>query len=229
MCEAPKHIQGTDSTTWKGVCHEINLLNKGVKWRIGKGDKVRFWSDNWHPMGILKKWALRPINEEEEQLKANNFLEDYGWNFQELKQVLPREVIAKIVPIHAERKTASEDSLIWGVEKSENFTVRSEFELCCKAENGQNSSADWKWNFIWKLNVAPKIKTFLWTIAHGKIMTNMQRVRRQFTNDASCPICSYVTEDLNHVFRFCENTKLLYQEINRKPPMLMDTTMNFKD
>lgn len=127
-------------------------------------------------MGILKERALRPISAEEEQLTVNYFFKDYGWNFWELEQVLPREVIDKIVPIHAGKRIATDDSIIWGVENNGRFTVKSAFELCCQGENNQNLNADWKWDFIWKINVIPKVKTFLWTLIHGRIMTNMQRV-----------------------------------------------------
>lgn len=32
--EAPRHLQRMDSTTWRGICHGINLLNKGIKQNI---------------------------------------------------------------------------------------------------------------------------------------------------------------------------------------------------
>lgn len=112
------------------MCIGINLLNKGLKGRIGKEDTVRFWSDNWHPMGILQEWTLRLISVEKEQLKVNYFLEDYSWKFDDLQQVLPREAAAKFVPIHARRNFAIEDIIIWGAKNNGRFTVKSAFELC---------------------------------------------------------------------------------------------------
>jgi hypothetical protein len=35
------------SASWKGVEHGLELLKKGVIWRIGNGKKVRIWRDNW--------------------------------------------------------------------------------------------------------------------------------------------------------------------------------------
>lgn len=61
---------------------------------------------------------------------------------------MPREVIAKIVPIHAGRRAATEDNVIWGVEKSRKFIVKSAFELCSEEESVQNTLVEWKWNFI---------------------------------------------------------------------------------
>ncbi|KAI5322641.1 hypothetical protein L3X38_031713 [Prunus dulcis] len=35
------------SSTWKGVLFGAELLNKGLIWRLGKGDRVNFWKDTW--------------------------------------------------------------------------------------------------------------------------------------------------------------------------------------
>lgn len=167
--EASRHLQETDSTTWKGLCHGINLLNKGTEWKIGKEDKARFWSNDWHPLGILKEWEVRPLSQGEEQFKVNHLLNDFGWKYEELYQILPREVVNKIIPIHAGKAVSIGDSIIWGRANSREFTVKSAFELCCEEQDGDSGDTHWKWSFIWKLNVAPKIKTFLWTLIHGKV------------------------------------------------------------
>ena len=43
------------SQTWQGVLHGLELLKKGIIWRIGNGTKVRIFRDNWLPRpGALK-------------------------------------------------------------------------------------------------------------------------------------------------------------------------------
>lgn len=37
------------SPTWKAVEHGLELLKKGLIWRIGDGRKVRIWKDHWIP------------------------------------------------------------------------------------------------------------------------------------------------------------------------------------
>jgi hypothetical protein len=35
------------SASWRGVEHGLELMKKGVIWRIGNGGKVNIWRDNW--------------------------------------------------------------------------------------------------------------------------------------------------------------------------------------
>ena len=37
------------STTWQGIMHGLELLKKGVIWRIRDGANINIWRDNWLP------------------------------------------------------------------------------------------------------------------------------------------------------------------------------------
>lgn len=45
------------SYTWKSICGSLEIVRKGVRWRIGSGLDVDIWRDNWIPRDYL----LRPI------------------------------------------------------------------------------------------------------------------------------------------------------------------------
>jgi hypothetical protein len=45
-----------ESPTWKAIVHGLDLVKKGVLWRIGSGEHVRIWRDPWIPHGF----SLRP-------------------------------------------------------------------------------------------------------------------------------------------------------------------------
>jgi hypothetical protein len=42
------------SPGWQGVCRGLDLLKKGVIWRVQNRSKIRIWRDNWIPRGNLK-------------------------------------------------------------------------------------------------------------------------------------------------------------------------------
>jgi hypothetical protein len=42
------------SPCFQGIVHGLDLLKKGVIWRINSGKKIRIWRDNWVPRGNLK-------------------------------------------------------------------------------------------------------------------------------------------------------------------------------
>ncbi|CAO2152815.1 unnamed protein product [Urochloa humidicola] len=39
------------SVTWKAIVHGLELVKKGVCWRIGNGSNIRIWRDPWIPRG----------------------------------------------------------------------------------------------------------------------------------------------------------------------------------
>ena len=41
-----------------------------------------------------------------------------------------------------------------------------------------NSNLDDIWKIIWKLQVPQKIRTFIWMLFYGRILTNLERMRR---------------------------------------------------
>ncbi|CAL2255380.1 unnamed protein product [Prunus armeniaca] len=53
---------------WRGVLYGTSTLSKGIKWRVGYGENVRFWTDNWLSCGPLQQHALTELTEDMLQL-----------------------------------------------------------------------------------------------------------------------------------------------------------------
>lgn len=77
----------------------------------------------------------------------------------------------------------------------------------------------WAWDFIWKLHLPPKIKTFIWLIGHGKILTNVQRERRNLTADPNCHRCKFLPETMEHMFKDCQHAQQVWNSIEIPPTM----------
>lgn len=72
----------------------------------------------------------------------------------------------------------------------------------------QINAEPWRgWKCIWKLHVQQWIKTFLWTLAHDRLLTNQGSWRRRMTNSPACPRCSCAVEDALHMLRDCPPSK----------------------
>ena len=39
--------KGIESPVWRNVLRCRQLLRQGIRWKLGKGDKILFWLDNW--------------------------------------------------------------------------------------------------------------------------------------------------------------------------------------
>jgi len=46
---------GTVSYTWRSIMRGIKVLESGVIWRIGNGERVNIWKDPWIPRGTTRK------------------------------------------------------------------------------------------------------------------------------------------------------------------------------
>ncbi|KAL4379322.1 hypothetical protein GQ457_02G038790 [Hibiscus cannabinus] len=56
-------------------------------------------------------------------------------------------------------------------------------------------------------------------------MTNVERVRRHFSLDSSCPSCGYSIEDVDHVLRHCPLAYSIWE--NHIKPTVFNDFMNF--
>jgi hypothetical protein len=51
---------GNPSSTWTTISHGLELLKKGVIWRVGNGRNIRVWRDNWIPrQSYMKLYSSR--------------------------------------------------------------------------------------------------------------------------------------------------------------------------
>lgn len=50
-------------------------------------------------------------------------------------------------------------------------------------------------------------RTFLWQVAHGRLMTNSERASRGISSTDVCPRCQDQTETIMHALRDCEVVK----------------------
>ena len=70
------------------------------------------------------------------------------------------------------------------------------------------------WTQIWKLPCPPKIKQFIWRVAHNSLALRMNIKRRHIELDTRCPVCARLDEDGGHCFLKCKQVKQCWRELN---------------
>ncbi|XVF37306.1 hypothetical protein REPUB_Repub19eG0134800 [Reevesia pubescens] len=50
-------VGNNHSLSWRSLCEAREVLNLGLRWRVGIGDKVRVLEDPWNP----RPWKFKPI------------------------------------------------------------------------------------------------------------------------------------------------------------------------
>ncbi|CAL9004423.1 unnamed protein product [Prunus brigantina] len=88
----------SSSHTWKGIVHGVELLLKGMRWRIGLGDQIRFWKDNWcsdipllHQDGVLNVCDADCV--------VSSFYLHNWWDISKLREALTKDLVQQIVSI----------------------------------------------------------------------------------------------------------------------------------
>ncbi|KAL4334394.1 hypothetical protein GQ457_07G013410 [Hibiscus cannabinus] len=75
----------------------------------------------------------------------------------------------------------------------------------------------------------PRIRYFLWLVVHGRILTNVERVRRHFSNDMRCGVCGLDVESIDHLFRKCPPAISLWSSLVRPGDLSAFLSMEFLD
>ncbi|KAK0606978.1 hypothetical protein LWI29_007229 [Acer saccharum] len=145
------------SSTWRGILFGAKLLLDGMKWRVGNGNRINLWVDDWAPTdGKLFNHASYYILDDRMKEKSA-----YIGHFR------------------------------------------------------YEDSDPWRWDFIWKLKLPPRVAYFLWTLLHGKLLTNCNRAARGISSDVTCMRCMVGCEDIEHIFRGCSVSLGIWENINK--------------
>ncbi|VVA35374.1 PREDICTED: ribonuclease [Prunus dulcis] len=137
------------------------------------------------------------------------FLEDEVWDFNCLLECLPINIVNLILSTHAGYNGSGKDKCIWQPTSNGQFSVKTAYSTFYLDEG----SAKWKWDFIWKLHVPPKVQTFLWLLCHKKLPTNAQRLKRKLTNVVDYPRCVCPLESCAHLFKDCTATLAIWNRL----------------
>lgn len=104
----------------------------------------------------------------------------------------------------------SKDIIGWKDEASGNFSINSAYNIAIGISESTEAA---KLNNIWKLRVPNCIRSFLWLVRHGRLMTNRYRQRVGLTANDKCWLCEHIIEDVEHVLRKYPATDSLWKEV----------------
>ena len=82
--------------------------------------------------------------------------------------------------------SGGEDDFCWGLSNNGKFSMKIAYNA---SMHNQTSNLYGIWKIIRKLQLPQKIRTFIWMLFHGKILTNLERMRRRITDDPYCHCC----------------------------------------
>lgn len=212
--------QQTCSPTWRSIESGLELLKKGLVWRVGDGKKIQIWRDQWIPRESTfkptKKGSRSRVRWVSQLFKQGEKSWDAGLINQICYPFDAEEILKIKIP-----QFQTEDFLAWHYEKSRLFSVRSAYRLAMSF--GANSSLGSSsagatgersiWKKIWNAPVPQKVKVFAWRLARDGLATLCNRRKRKLEPRATCQICGTEEEDGFHADITCTRAKALRDEL----------------
>ena len=177
-------VPSHSSYAWRSLTQARHIIRMGTRWRVGNGEKVDIWRDNWVCSDTPYKFASpRQILPEAAKVSALINSDSWQWNEALVDTIfIPYEAqMIKTISLHPWRK---EDRLIWMGTTNGHFTTKSAYTLQLEnKENLMGSSSNQKrlhtyWKGIWGVKIPNKIRVFTWRACHSTLPTRTNLFKR---------------------------------------------------
>ncbi|XP_074313641.1 uncharacterized protein LOC141648829 [Silene latifolia] len=195
------------SYTWRSIWEAKQVLESGMRRRVGDGLSTRIWKDPWIPSTQTKR-VISPRGNNDEEMLVVELLNADGrsWNSQKVRSLF--------LPFEQERvmnikwsSVNSCDIWCWDAEKHGIYSVPTAYKLLMNGfvwEEGQSNVQREKqlWNSIWKMLIWPCIKVFFSQLMSNALPTRANLVSPMKHDDDACPVCDAKTETVVHLLFF---------------------------
>jgi len=196
-------------------------FQNGIAWRVGCGDKARFWEDCWtgDDVSLMIKYPrlYRISCQPKHLIQQLGSHTDAGWewNFTWRRPLFDNEVdmadgfladIARIV-IQAHRG----DNWVWKADPNGQYSTQSAYNMLMGESTDEN--LDGVFDEVWKLKIPTKSSFFAWRLIRDRLSTKLNLRRRHVQiNDLLCPFYRNNEEDAAHLFFSCNKIVPLWWE-----------------
>ena len=189
-----------------------------TSFKVGLGDRVRFWHDCWCTDRPLKEEfpglyscsraqngtvAAMLESHSEVSSRAWNVVFEKGFNDWEMAQVVS---FFSIIQAHLPRSLDA-DRLSWSLNGKGSFDSRSFYRALCTPSS---VSVLFPWKSIWKVKAPRRVVFFLWSVAWGRILTCDNLMRRGHVMAGWCCLCRAAGESVDHLRLHCDVARDLW-------------------
>uniref|UniRef100_A0A7N2L5E0 Reverse transcriptase zinc-binding domain-containing protein n=1 Tax=Quercus lobata TaxID=97700 RepID=A0A7N2L5E0_QUELO len=167
------------SFVWRRLLAAWDIIYNGSKWRVGDGKTVGFYSHKWLPHPPI------PLNEYAKDMRVCELLDEESrqWDRGKLETMFAQRTRQEILALPLDQLNFT-DTLIWTENRAEKFIVKTAYRhtlrLYTRPWAKHSSSRAFKpaWSKIWRLNVLPKVRMFLWRACFNCLPTRENLHRR---------------------------------------------------
>ena len=174
------------------------ILENSTLWKVGCGDKFKFWEDNW--MGGVGKLIEKYLRLYTISSQQNQFIHHMGafkesgweWEFRWRRPLFDNELdmaISFLKDVESYRiQLQHTDQWVWLTDSNGQYSVRSAYNVM--REDVVEEIQDEVFEELWKLKVPSKVATFEWRLLKDRLPTKVNLRRRKLElDDFLCPFC----------------------------------------
>jgi hypothetical protein len=112
-----------------------------------------------------------------------------------------------------------DDHFLWHFDKKGYYSVKSGYHTyrsCTLSRTGAASSEGQRWtsgnlwNIIWQARIPPKVRSFVWCLLKGILLTKLALVKNLWLPDISCVFCNDHEESNSHLFMSCPTLRIFW-------------------
>jgi len=131
-----------------------------------------------------------------------------GWNLKNTPNNLQEEArqLQTLLKGCAPINTTSKDQRGWG---KGNYTVSQGYAQLLSQTTYFPKDKIWK--YIWANDSSPKVNSFCWILAHGKLLTGEILMKRIMYGPYRCALCGKAMETSHHIFLLCSFTLMVWE------------------
>ena len=199
---------------WKEIMAEANWCWHSIKFKVGKGTRVKLWTDQWCSNVALSQnfpqlFALAVHKNATVNEVWDSSLGQGGWNlrfsrdFNDWELDLIRDLLNMLRDF---RTSSEEDSVLWKGGGHGCFRVKDAYNLLVVPND-----CAFPINCIWVDKVPTKVAFFAWKATWGKILTLDRLQKRGWQLPNRCFLCGCDEENINHILLHCIVVRVLWE------------------
>lgn len=201
---------------WNSLRYGCLLLKDGLQISIGDGRSTELGNDPWLPTNPPRQPRL--LDGVDPRLKVQTLIDQstLEWDEQKIHQLVLPEDHALISKIYLPSKPCR-DSYLWSHTKNGCYTVKSGYWTAVTREtdiedpNPPLAAHPDIARSLWSLDIAPKLRHFLWRVSSRAIGTADNLRRRNIHINPFCAHCCTELETSDHVLFSCPQAALVWR------------------
>jgi ribonuclease HI len=224
------------SYTWRSILNSSWILKKGGIWKIGDGETIDIWKDNWLPeQEGHKTWSLEPSGNPYKHVKDLILPISKTWNSNIISSLFQPFEAQQILNLPI-TNTSYPDEFYWPNNKEGIYTVKSGYQAILEWQSRDNDPTTSNpkedshiWDKLWKQQIPPKHKHLMWRVFHNALPVRGNLITRGIQCSPLCPRCNSKIESIDHIFKDCEWSRRVWFASQLSINFNYQSNKNFRD